>query len=163
MGQPQVEDAKPRKRITVENESVIPSFWPQFNVRKKTRVGIRASNGVEEFKVSWQDAILKSDPAVDLIVIQPNGEEYPCKKDLFFSTYTAVPAVTADDYIAGYKFVKSAITKLVAIPDGVDVTIQTLEGVLPTVTYPDYVAIGSAGELYANTKKFVDENLEIVS
>jgi hypothetical protein len=113
--------------------------------------------------VSWQDAVLTSDPEFDLIVIQPNGKEYPCKKDLFFSTYTQIPAVSNEDLIAGYKFVKSATTTIVPIPMNFDVTIQTLEGVLPTVAYPDYIAIGSVGELYANTKQFVDENLEFVN
>lgn len=164
MGAPQEEAVvKPRTKITVQAETDIPSFWPRFIVRKKTSVGIRASKGVEEFKVSWQDAILKSDPAVDLIVIPPDGKEYPCKKDIFFSTYQPLPAVTTEDVIAGYKFVKSATTKLAAIPEGIDVTIKTLEGVLPIVTHPDYIAIGSVGELYANTKDFVDQNMEIIS
>jgi hypothetical protein len=163
MGAPQEDAVIQRTRITVKGETDIPAIWPRFVVRKKTTVGIRASKGVEEFKVSWQDATLTSDPTVDLIVIQPDGKEYPCKKDLFFSTYTAVPAVSNEDLIAGYKFVKSATTKIVPIPLNTDVTIQTLEGVLPTVTFPDYIAIGSVGELYANTKKFVDENLEFVN
>ena len=163
MGQPQAEQEVRRTKITGKAESDIPAIWPRFVVRKKTSVGIRASKGVEEFKVSWQDAILTSDPELDLIVIQPNGKEYPCKKDLFFSTYTPIPAVSNDDLIAGYKFVKSATTTIVPIPMDFDVTIETLEGVLPVVAYPDYIAIGSVGELYANTKQFVEDNLEFVN
>ena len=147
-------------KIVVRSETDIPAVWPRFVVRKKSSVNIRASKGVEEFKVSWQDALLVSDPNADLIIIQPNGDEYPCKKDIFFSTYTPVPMIYTEDLIAGYKFVKSATSVIVPIPRRFDVTIQTLEGVLPIVAYPDYIAIGTLGELYANTKQFVDDNLE---
>jgi hypothetical protein len=163
MGAPETQEEVRSTKITVKAETDIPAVWPRFVVRKKTTVGIRASKGVEEFKVSWQDATLVSDPAVDLIIVQPNGTEYPCKKDIFFSTYTPVPAISNEDLIAGYKFVKSATTTIVPIPQRFDVTIQTLEGVLPVVTYPDYIAIGAVGELYANTKQFVDDNLEFVN
>lgn len=48
------------------------------------------------------------------------------------------------------------------LPEGEEVEIETLEGVLPKVTYPDYIAIGVKGELYANTQEFVEKNLEIL-
>lgn len=136
--------------------SDIPSEWELLNVRKKTTVRIRPSIEVERFKVSWQDAELVSDPALDIIVIQPNGKEYPCKKDIFAETYIQKPELGVDVWM------KSATTQIVKIPEGVSVEIETLEGVLPSVTFPDYIAIGAKGELYANTVDFVQNNLEIV-
>lgn len=162
MGAPDIQDVPRRTRITVTNETDIPAAWPRITVRKKTTVGVRPATKPEEFKVSWQDATLVSDPAVDLIIVQPNGSEYPCKKDIFFSTYQAVPAVSQEDLIAGYKFVKTATSKIVPVPMSFDVTVNTLEGVLPTIAYPDFIAIGKVGELYANTKQFVEDNLEVV-
>jgi hypothetical protein len=57
---------------------------------------------------------------------------------------------------------KRATTTLVEIPEGTTVEIETLEGVLPAVSYPDFIAIGPKGELYANTREFFDKNLEVV-
>lgn len=141
--------------------SDIPEHWTILNVRKKSTVKIRPCNGVETFKVSWQDAELVSDPKVDLIVIQPNGKEYPIKKDIFWETYEWTDWNTLMvSSIRQYR--KTATTKLVKIPEGVTVEIETLEGVLSAVSYPDFIAIGSHGELYANTLEFFNENLEVV-
>lgn len=163
MGAPETYIEPAKTKYTVTTSADIPSAWPRIQARKNTPVSIRASNGVESFNVDWQDAVLVSDPTLDLIIKGSDGLEYPCKKDLFFSTYTTLPAVTNDDLIAGYKFVKSAVITLVPVPMTATVTINTLEGVLPAIEYPDYISIGSAGELYANTKDFVDKNLTIIS
>lgn len=139
------------KSIIVKNREDIPQDWEVIKTRKKTTVRIRPSSMPEEFTVSWSDSILKSDPTVDLIVIQPNGKEYPCKKDLFFNTY--VP------HLSSGEFIKRATTEIVRIPKGIDITVLTLEGQIGPVSYPDFIAIGSGGELYANTATFVEENL----
>lgn len=139
----------------------IPTGWKVFNVKRKTTVKVRRCAKAEKFKVSWQDAELISDPKNDLIIIQDNGKEYPCKKDIFNETYELVdtnPLIIPP--LRRYR--KTATTRIVEIPEGINVEIETLEGVLPIVTYPDYIAIGAKGELYANTKQFVEENLEIV-
>lgn len=150
--------------MKVKNVSDIPTEWKVLTVRKKTTVKIRESEVVESFKVSWQDAELVSDPEVDLIVIQPNGSEYPCKADIFWETYAVYedPTPVADDEPYPVSYIKKATTTLVEIPKGVDVEIETLEGILPVVTFPDFIAIGPRGELYANTLEFFENNLEIV-
>lgn len=140
--------------MTLKTPSDIPSSWPIIFARKKTTVTIRPSNGVEKFQVSWQDSELISDPEKDLIIIQPNGKEYPCKKDIFAETYI---------HVGEGKWAKSAQSKLVRVPEGETVSIETLEGTLNAVQYPDYISIGPQGELYANTKRWADENLEIIS
>jgi hypothetical protein len=140
----------------------IPSNWKRLTVRKKTTVMIRACDGVEEFKVAWSDKPLISNPNEDLIIIQPDGKEYPIKADVFRDTYEIV--LTGEFLpVDRSQYIKKTTTTLVEIPEGVEAfEIDTLEGTINNVAYPDYVAVGSKGELYTNTKKFVEDNLEIL-
>lgn len=131
--------------MTIKTPSDIPSSWPILKARKKTTVSIRESIGREQFKVSWQDSVLESDPELDLIVIQPNGSEYPCKKGIFYETYTK---------IADNQWIKNEISRLVQIPEGESVSIETLEGKLNEVKHPDYIVIGKKDELYANSQEW---------
>lgn len=123
---------------------------------------IRACNGVEEFKVAWSDKPLVSNPDEDLIIVQPDGKEYPIKADVFLDTYQIV---LGEEFLPEERsqYIKKTVTTLVEIPEGVaPFEIDTLEGTINNVAYPDYVAVGSKGELYTNTKKFVEDNLEIL-
>jgi hypothetical protein len=140
----------------------IPSNWKRLTVRKKTTVMIRACDGVEEFKVAWSDKPLISNPDEDLIIIQPDGKEYPIKADVFRDTYEIV--LTGEFLpVDRSQYIKKTVTTLVEIPEGVEAfEIDTLEGTIDNVAYPDYVAVGTKGELYTNTKKFVEDNLEIL-
>lgn len=142
----------------------IPDNWKRLTVRKKTTVKIRSCNGVEAFKVAWSDKHLVSDPAEDLIVIQPDGKEYPIKADVFNDTYEIVLGDLSELLsVDQSQYIKKSVTTLVEIPEGVEsFEIDTLEGTINNVAYPDYIAIGSKGELYTNTKKFVEDNLEIL-
>lgn len=144
--------------MKVKTEKDIPSNWERKQFKKKTTVQMRPCNGVETFKVSWQDSELVSDPELDVIVIQNDGKEYPCKKDIFFKTYEWTDNNTMM-VPSARRYRKVATSTLVAIPEGVDVEIETLEGTLPKVSFPDYIVIGVEGELYANTKDFVEANL----
>lgn len=133
----------------------IPQDWKRLTVRKKTTVRIRPCNGVERFKVSWADHDLVSDPELDIIVISNDGAEYPCKMNIFFNSYTPV---TNEEWI------KKATNTIVEIPEGTEpFEVETLEGVVGDVGYPDYVVIGVKGELYVNTKESVEKNLEIIN
>lgn len=144
------------KLKTIED---IPSDWKVLNVRKKTTVRMRLSEGVERFKVPWCDDELISDPELDIIIMQDDGSEYPCKTDIFRETYAS-----SGDGGRGLsvRWVKKAQFRIVEIPEGVEVEVESLEGTVGEVKYPDYVAIGVKGELYVNTKEFVDNNLEIL-
>ena len=138
----------------------IPRDWKRLTVRKKTTVLIRPCNGVEEFTVAWSSKALISNPEEDLIIIQPDGKEYPIKGDVFRDTYEIVHGLQLRDRS---QYIKKTVTTLVEIPEGVaPFEIDTLEGTIDNVAYPDYVAVGSKGELYTNTKKFVEDNLEIL-
>ena len=163
MSAPETYTPPAKTRYILTSPEDIPLGWPRLQARKNSAVTIRAANAVEESSVDWQDSVLTSDPQLDLIVKSLDGKEYPCKKDIFFSTYTGVPAENNEDMLAGYMFVKSALSTLVRIPAHATVEIQTLEGVLPVVEFPDYISIGPKGELYANTKDFVDQNMTFVS
>ena len=136
--------------MTLKHPSNIPSSWPILKARKKTTVSIRESIRREQFKVSWQDSVLESDPELDLIVIQPNGDEYPCKKDIFAETYLL---------LEGNQWIKNEISRLVQVPEGETVSIETLEGTLNAVKHPDYIVIGKKDELYANTNEWAQNNL----
>lgn len=146
-----------KMKLTLKTPQDIPSNWTQQKAKKNTFVTIRdvAPEG-EEFSVSWADSKLVADPKVDLVVIQPNGKEYPCKIDIFFETYEKVDNETER------KFQKKELSTLVAIPEGCEVEVETLEGKISAVSYPDYVVIGKKDELYANTKEWVDANLTFV-
>lgn len=138
--------------MKLKTPSDIPSDWPRLTVQKNICVSIRPSNGVERFSVSWQDSELISDPEMD-IIINNNGTEYPCKKDIFSATYQEV---------GPNLWRKTASSIIVRIPEGQSVEIETLEGTLNAVSYPDYIAIGAKGELYANSLDFVNKNLVIL-
>lgn len=141
----------------------IPSDWKVINVRKKTTVRIRPSNGVERFKVSWSESELISDPDKDFIVTSSEGSEYPCKKDIFMETYETVQQYGTLWTDFEYDWIKKYVYQLVEIPEGVELSVVTLEGQVDHVKHPDFVAIGPRGELYVNTKKTFDEHLEVVN
>ena len=150
--------------MKIKTQADIPADWKVLTARRKTLVTIRQSNGVEKFKVSWQDAELTSDPKLDLIVIQESGSEYPHKLDIFMDVYSPVGVedYSSGSIFQGWRWVKKAVTQIVIIPEGETVEIETLEGTLPAVTFPDYIAIGIKGEVYANSKEFADNNLEFI-
>lgn len=136
----------------------IPADWKAHIVKKNTTVNIRPSNGVERFKVSWSDSELISDPDLDVIVISNEGREYPCKLDIFKQTYEFVRF----DNNGQPAFGKTASYTIVEIPKEYVLEVVTLEGPVQDVKYPDYLAIGPRGEVYVNTKEFVDNNLTFV-
>ena len=138
-------------KFVLKTEMDIPD-WNIKLVKKVTTVKIRPSNGVEKFKVSWSDSELISNPELDLIIIS-NGTEYPCKKDIFNETY---------EQVSETEWRKKEVTRIVQVPEGTCVSIETLEGKLNEVQFPDYIAIGKKGELYANSEDYVKKNLEFV-
>jgi len=148
--------------MKLKEEKDIPQDWKVLTVRKKTTVKIRPCNGVERFKVSWADHDLVSDPEKDLIVIANDGREYPHKKDIFKEVYEwtsdntlMVPSIR--------EYRKKGTNRIVEIPEGTEpFEVETLEGVVGDVSFPDYVVIGAKGELYVNTRDFVETNLEIL-
>jgi hypothetical protein len=139
----------------------IPEDWKVLTVRKKSTVKIRESNGIEKFKVSWSESELVSDPTLDFIVIQEDGTEYPCKKDIFLVTYESDSDDLSEQWV-NMIWKKSGTSRIVEIPIGLDLVIETLEGDVGPVSYPDYIAIGVEGELYPNKKAWVEKNLEIL-
>jgi hypothetical protein len=140
-------------KIQIKTQSDIPANWEINKAKKKTTVRIRESIVPESFKVSWQDSELVSDPNVDLIVIQLNNKEYPCKRDIFFETY---------ENVSNGEYRKNELSTLIQIPENYEVEILTLEGTLNAVSYPDFIVVGKRGELYANKKEWVENNLQFI-
>lgn len=145
--------------MKLKTPSDIPANWDRLKARRQTTVTVRESNGVEKFKVSWQDAELTSDPVKDWIVTQADGSEYPCKKDIFRETYELFVLGCGDDRPL---WRKKELSTLVQVPPGQSVCIETLEGILPEVHFPDYIVIGKKDELYANKWEWAEKNLEFI-
>jgi len=139
--------------IKLKTPQDIPESWERFSAKKNTFIKIRKAKGGEVFNVSWGDGTLVADPDLDWILINPDGQEYPCKKHIFEKTYEKV--AESDFYI------KNKSSVLVKIPEFEKVSIETLEGSLECVEYPNYIAIGETQELYANAQSFVNKNLTL--
>lgn len=139
------------QRFTIEKGSQIPPEWgaPREAVRTTT-VAIREPEGEESFAVA--EGTLCATPGVDWVIVQHSGEEYPIKKDIFNAIY---------EETAPGRYRKKAPSRLVQVPKGVEVVLITREGRVE-VRHPDYIVIGSQNEVYANTARWVAENLEFL-
>ncbi len=134
--------------IRIESGDQVPLSWgePREAVRKTT-VAIREAQGPETFVTSW--GTLKATPGLDWIIVQDSGEEYPIKKEIFRATYEEVEPG---------RFRKIARSQLVQVPEGILAVLASKEGEIE-VRHPDYVAIGSQNEVYANSAEWVALNL----
>ena len=138
-------------RIYLDSGSRIPAEWGRpREAQRKSTVAIREPDGIETFAKSW--GTLTATPGVDWVIIQGDGEEYPIKKDIFTTTYEEGPPG---------RYRKTAHSRLVQVPEGVVAVLMTREGELE-VRHPDYIAIGAANEVYANSAAWVAANLEFV-
>jgi hypothetical protein len=138
----------PEQHIAIADASEIPSAWgaPRLASRRFT-VAIREPRGKESFRVAWGE--LTAEPGVDWVVMLDDGTAYPIKKDLFQRTYEAA---------GPGRYRKVDHSRLVQVPPGMVALLATLEGPLE-VRHPDYVAVGSQGEVYANSADWVREHL----
>lgn len=109
----------------------------------------REPKGIEHFDLPW--GRLSAIPGEDWVIVQDSGAAYPIKREIFDQTYQEV---------APGRYRKSTPSYLVQVPVGVTAVLATKEGEL-RVQHPDYIAIGSQGEVYANAASWVAENLEL--
>ena len=88
-------------------------------------------------------------------VVTPKGSSYshPCKKTTFAKSYEQVGDLP--------EYRKTALNRLIPIPDGDVVTLNTLEGTVKA-TYPKYIALGVDDEVYTNDPEFVNSYLDFV-
>ena len=138
----------PELRVSIGHANEIPPAWgaPRTASRRFT-VAIREPRGTETFSVAWGE--LTAEPGVDWVVVQDDGAAWPIKKDLFARTYEAAEPG---------RYRKVERSRLVQVPPDTVALLATLEGPLQ-VRHPDYVAIGSQGEVYANAADWVSEHL----
>jgi hypothetical protein len=138
-------------RVHINNGHQIPADWgAPRTARRKSTVTVREPAGTETFEKAW--GTLTATPGTDLIIVQDDGEEYPIKKEIFDKTYVAV------DHD---RFRKKAVSRLIQVPEGVVAVLATLEGDI-AVGHPDWVVIGSQGEVYANHADWIEANLEFI-
>lgn len=136
------------ERVFIGHASEIPPAWgaPRTASRRFT-VAIREPRGLESFSVAWGE--LTANPGSDWVVMQDDGAAWPIKKDLFARTYEAVEPG---------RYRKVERSRLVQVPPATVALLTTLEGPLE-VHHPDYVVVGSQGEVYANAADWVREHL----
>lgn len=134
--------------VSIGHASEIPPAWgaPRTASRRFT-VAIREPRGLETFPVAWGE--LTADPGLDWVVVPGDGTPWPIKKDLFERTYEAT---------GPGRYRKVERSRLVQVPPDTVALLATLEGPLE-VRHPDYVAVGSQGEVYANSADWVREHL----
>lgn len=141
----------------VYSEDDIPLGWcTRIIGRKKGTVKIRrVKPGGEEFII--ESGTLTATPEEDLIVIPTNKDpEYPCKQKIFDKTYECLPGTPTI-------FRKRTENVFYQIPEGFVVNVHTLEGILKDVKYPDCIAVGEEGEVWVNSKEWIERNIEILS
>lgn len=138
----------PEQRIPIGHADEIPPAWGALRTAsRRFTVAIRKPEGTETFSVAWGE--LTADPGLDWVVVQDDGTAWPIKKDLFASTYEAS---------GPGRYRKVQLSRLVQVPPDTVALLATLEGPLE-VRHPDYVAVGSQGEVYANAADWVKEHL----
>jgi hypothetical protein len=129
-------------------------FGAPILARRKTLVQKRETSGREVFSFPWGD--LEAVQGVDYVLTPLDGSDsYPCKIDIFADSWEeTVPNSGV--------YRRKALAKIVQVPLGFEVTLETLEGDTK-VYHPDYIAIGVTDEVYSNGKEWVDANLDILS
>jgi len=136
------------QHMAIGHASEIPPDWGALRTAsRRFTVAIREPRGQETFRVAWGE--LSAEPGVDWVVVLDDGTAYPIKKDLFDRTYEAA---------GPGRFRKVERSRLVQVPPDTVALLATLEGPLE-VRHPDYVAVGSQGEVYANAADWVREHL----
>ena len=138
----------PEQRIAISHAREIPTAWGKLRTASRGfTVAIREPRSAETFSVAWGE--LTADPGQDWVVLLDDGTAYPIKKDLFERTYEAA---------GPGRYRKVERSQLVQVPPDTVALLATLEGPLE-VRHPDFVAVGSRGEVYANAATWVREHL----
>lgn len=140
------------KHIFSHGSHVIETFGPPLIGKRKTLVSTRPIEGPFEI-FQTRTGELRGERVVDLAVVPLDGSpSYPCKISIFHESW-----VETEQGSGIYR--RSAVSKIVPIPEGHEVVLRTLEGD-EIVSHPDFVAIGVEGEVYANSADWVADNLD---
>jgi hypothetical protein len=142
--------------ITISSGTqAIQIFGEPKVAHRKTLVTIREVNGEEIFHANSSDGELKAVEGIDYVVIPVNGgNSYPCKKEIFHNSWEETETTGV--------YRKKALCKAIPIPEGVTVTLKTLEGDV-VVSHPAWIAVGIEDEVYSYSNEWVEKNLEFVS
>lgn len=135
--------------VVIADVADVPATWGEPRLaRRSGTVTVREPRGRETFTNAW--GVLTAEPGVDLVVVQDSGEAYPVKQDIFEDSYEA----TGEG-----RYRKTRCSQLVQVPVGAVALLTTREG-REEVRHPDFIAIGTDGEVYANSAAWVAANLE---
>jgi hypothetical protein len=139
----------------IENaKDAIEFFGEPVVARRKTKVRIRETNGVETFVSKYGQGTLTAKQGIDYVVIPVDGSDpYPCKIDIFHNTWEEI------DGTGTYR--KTGLCRFIPIPEGTTVELKTLEGPVE-VSHPNYIALGAEGEVYSYSKEFIEKNLDLI-
>ena len=135
-------------------EEVIKVYGEPLTARRTSKIRIREVEGEIEIFKSLGGNELTAIKDIDWVMLPENHPPYPCKKDIFERSWE--PILEEPGF-----YRRSALAKVIPIPEGCAVTLETLEGSV-TVTYPSYIAIGVDGEVYSNSQEWVTNNLEFI-
>lgn len=135
-------------------DQVVAVFGPPRLARRRSLVRIRPIAGERE-TFRTRSGELVGNHERDLVVLPCDGSDpYPCKTAIFAESWTETEAGSG-------LYRRSALARVVPVPEGQEVVLRSLEGEL-RVRHPDYIAIGIADEVYANSAAWVAANLEFL-
>lgn len=134
---------------------VVQAYGPPLAARRRTRVTTRAIQGERETFLT-STGQLEGLKDLDLVVVPCDGSPpYPCKISIFRESWRETEPGSG-------VYQRQALAQVVPIPEGDQVVLHSLEGEI-TVRHPDYIAIGVEDEVYANSARWVADNLDFIS
>lgn len=139
----------PHHTFSTGSEAIAVYGEPRL-ARRNTLITIREVEGNRE-ELPYGDQVLIAIKDVDYVATPiKGGFSYVIKKDIFTKSWQE----TSQQGV----YEKKVICKVIPIPEGDMVVLNTLEGQI-IASYPDYIAIGVDDEVYPNRNDWVKDNL----
>ena len=132
---------------------VVQVYGQPKTAQRKTLVKIREAEGREVFQRTEGDLVAVE--GIDYVVEPVDGSpKYPCKKAIFHNSWAEISEGSGT-------FRRIARSKVIQVPEGDSVTLNTLEG-RTNVSFPDYIALGINNEVYSHSLSWLESNLEFL-
>jgi hypothetical protein len=130
----------------------IRSLGQPLLARRKSLVTVRETDGTEVFQRNTGNLLAVE--GQDYVVTPCDGSaQYPCKIDIFHESW---------ELIEGSKeYRRKNLCRVIPVPRDKTIILDTLEGEA-IVKHPDFVALGIRGEVYCNSRDWVNSNLEFI-
>lgn len=146
---------KPPAHTFTSGAEVIAAYGEPLHAKRSTLIYVREVSGDKE-EFSYDNNTLTAIRGIDYVAVPVNnsGNPYPIKIDIFQKSWERI-------HLGVEIYRRSAISRIVQVPEGDTVVLKTLEGDV-VVSHPDYIAIGVDDEVYPNKETWVKENLQFV-